>query len=109
MQTIVCGRWNKHSSDHSETKNLRKTRRDVDAGKAQASQLRECEDAVTALVLGELEKAGVSMCGDGSIRRDSIYDVARDIKGCSGFTRLTRIPKNKSFSSSAGGEAPPFF
>ncbi len=97
MRTIVCGRWNRHCSDYPETRQLHRVRNGFDNGKASLADLKKAEDETTALLLNQLEDAGVDMVGDGGFRWDSIYDVARKIKGCTGFTQLTRIPKTNHF------------
>lgn len=97
MRTMVCGRWNKHSSLYPQTKNLWKIRNACDAGSATKKELETAEDAVTEFLLAELETWGVDLVGDGGIRWDSIFDVARKIGGCSGFTELTRIPDTNHF------------
>ncbi|MGH7427799.1 MAG: hypothetical protein ACREJ4_05510, partial [Candidatus Methylomirabilaceae bacterium] len=50
-----------------------------------------------ALLLSQLERLGLDTVSDGGLRWDSLYDVARRIGGCSGFTRLIRIPETNHF------------
>lgn len=97
MRAVFCGRWNKHSSAYQETKDLWRVREAVDRGRASAQDLRQAQDAAAALLLSQLERLGLDTVSDGGLRWDSLYDVARRIGGCSGFTRLIRIPETNHF------------
>lgn len=97
MRAVFCGRWNKHSSAYQETKELWRVREAVDRGRASAQDLRQAQDAAAALLLSQLERLGLDTVSDGGLRWDSLYDVARRIGGCSGFTRLIRIPETNHF------------
>jgi len=97
MRVVFCGRWNKHSSAYGETKELWRVREALDRGRASADDLRQAQDAATALLLSQLERLGLDTVSDGGLRWDSLYDVARRIGGCSGFTRLIRIPETNHF------------
>jgi 5-methyltetrahydropteroyltriglutamate--homocysteine methyltransferase len=97
MRVVFCGRWNRHSSTYPETKELWRVREAVDHGRASAQDLRQAQDAVTALLLSQLERLGVDTLSDGGFRWDSLYDIARRIGGCSGFSRLIRIPETNHF------------
>ncbi len=97
MRVVFCGRWNKHSSAYQETKELWRVREAVDRGRASAQDLRQAQDAAAALLLSQLERLGLDTVSDGGLRWDSLYDVARRIRGCSGFTRLIRIPETNHF------------
>lgn len=101
MKTVVCGKWNKHSSARKEAQQLWKTRNLYDEGKATLKELRETEDALVVVLLGELEQANASIIGDGCIRWDSIFDIMRNIPGCGEFRQLTRIPKTNHFHRQA--------
>lgn len=109
METIICGRWNKHSSDYDETKNLWRLRNLHDAGRASDEDLLAAQDAVTKLLMGQLDKAGVSILGDGCIRWDSIFDISRKIHGCRGFEELVRIPRTNHFHRQPVATLPLFF
>lgn len=97
MRVVFCGRWNRHSSAYPETKELWRVREAVDHGRASAQDLRQAQDAVTALLLSQLERLGLDTVSDGGFRWDSLYDIARRIGGCAGFTRLIRIPETNHF------------
>jgi 5-methyltetrahydropteroyltriglutamate--homocysteine methyltransferase len=97
MRVVFCGRWNRHSSSYPETKELWRVREAVDHGRASPQDLRQAEDAATALLLSQLERLGLDAVSDGGLRWDSLYDVARRIGGCAGFTRLIRIPETNHF------------
>jgi 5-methyltetrahydropteroyltriglutamate--homocysteine methyltransferase len=97
MRVVFCGRWNRHSSTYPETKELWRVREAVDHGRASAQDLRQAQDAVTALLLSQLERLGLDTLSDGGFRWDSLYDIARRIGGCSGFSRLIRIPETNHF------------
>jgi 5-methyltetrahydropteroyltriglutamate--homocysteine methyltransferase len=97
MRVVFCGRWSKHSSAYDETKELWRVREGLDHGRASAGDLRQAADAATALLLSQLERLGLDTVSDGGLRWDSLYDVARRIGGCSGFTRLIRIPETNHF------------
>ena len=97
MRVVFCGRWNRHSSAYSETKEFWRVREAVDHGRATAADLRRAADAATALLLSQLERLGLDTVGDPGFRWDSLYDVARRIGGCAGFTRLIRIPETNHF------------
>lgn len=96
-QTVVAGRWNRHSSGYPLTQELWRARNQHDWGKVPVTDLRLAQDQVTGLLLELLETVGVDFVGDGGFRWDSIYDVTRGIKGCSGFEQLTRIPGTNQF------------
>lgn len=97
MRVVFCGRWNRHSSAYPETKELWRVREAVDHGRASAQDLRQAQDAVTALLLSQLERVGLDIASGGGFRWDSLYDIARRIGGCAGFTRLIRIPETNHF------------
>ncbi len=97
MRVVFCGRWNKHSSAYDETKELWRVREALDRSRASAANLRQAADTATALLLSQLERLGLDTVSDGGLRWDSLYDVARRIGGCSGFTRLIRIPETNHF------------
>ncbi|MDO8516263.1 MAG: hypothetical protein Q7S28_03370 [bacterium] len=97
MRTIVCGRWNKHSSRYPETKALWADRNLVDKGSLSRDGLAPSEDAVNELIVRTLASSGIDIIGDGGVGDDSVYDVARRIAGCNGFTQITRIPKTNHF------------
>ncbi len=97
MRVVFCGRWNKHSSAYQETKELWRVREALDRGRASAADLGQAADAATALLLSQLERLELETVSDGGLRWDSLYDVARRIGGCSGFTRLIRIPETNHF------------
>lgn len=97
MRVVFCGRWNRHSSAYRETRELWRVREARDRGRASADDLRQAEDAAAALLLSQLEGLGLHTVSDGGLRWDSLYDVARRIGGCSGFTRLVRIPETNHF------------
>lgn len=97
MRVVFCGRWNKHSSAYDETKELWRVREALDRSRASAGDLRRAQDAATVLLLSQLERLGLDTVSDGGLRWDSLYDVARRIGGCSGFTRLIRIPETNHF------------
>ena len=97
MRVVFCGRWNKHSSAYDETKDLWRVREGLDHGRASAGDLRRAQHAASALLLSQLERLGLDTVSDGGLRWDSLYDVARRIGGCSGFTRLIRIPETNHF------------
>jgi 5-methyltetrahydropteroyltriglutamate--homocysteine methyltransferase len=97
MRAVFCGRWNRHSSAYPETKELWRVREAVDHGRAAPQDLRRAEDAATALLLSQLDRLGLDTVSDGGLRWDSLYDIARRIGGCSGFTRLIRIPETNHF------------
>lgn len=97
MEVIVCGRWNRHCSSREETRKLHLVRNRYDSDKASLKELMSSQDEVTALLVRELEGAGVNMLGDGMIRWDSIFDIAHAIDGCCEFDQLTRIPKTNHF------------
>ncbi len=103
MKTIVCGRWNRHSSLLPESKNLRAAKARLENEKKSYEEVRSSleiqkhENELAIFLLRELEEAGVDFIGDGGIRWDSIYDTARRIAGCSGFKSLTRIPNTNHF------------
>lgn len=96
-QTVVAGRWNRHSSRYPPTQELWRVRNQYDQGKVPDATLRRAEDRVTELLLGQLGTVGVDFVGDGGFRWDSIYDVTRAIEGCNGFDQLTRIPGTNQF------------
>jgi len=97
MRVVFCGRWNKHSSAYDETKELWRVREALDRGRASPQDLRHAADAATALLLSQLERLRLDTLSDGGLRWDSLYDVARRMGGCSGFTRLIRIPETNHF------------
>jgi len=97
MRVVFCGRWNRHSSAYPETRELWRVREAVDRGRASPHDLRQAADAATALLLSQLERLGLDTGSNGGLRWDSLYDVARRIGGCSGFTRLIRIPETNHF------------
>lgn len=97
MKTMVCGRWNRFSSMHDETRNLHKIINLYDACNATEEELIEAENGVTILLLQELEKRNITIIGDGSIRWDSVFDVTRHISGCTGFEELILIPGTNHF------------
>jgi 5-methyltetrahydropteroyltriglutamate--homocysteine methyltransferase len=97
MRVVYCGRWNRHASAYEETRELWRVREAADHGRASAGDLRRAQDAATALLLSQLERLGLDTVSDGGLRWDSLYDVARRIGGCSGFTRLVRIPETNHF------------
>ncbi len=97
MQTIVAGRWNKHSSLFEETKTLRKIANLFELKKSKAAELKTAQDEATKLILRTLGKTGIDIITDGGIRWDSIFDITRDIGGCSNFSQLTRIPETNHF------------
>lgn len=97
MRTIVCGRWNRHSSSREEACERWRKRNDYDAGKIGFPELLKAEDALTRRFISELEATGVDFLSDGSFRHDSIFDVVRAIQGCTGFKQLTRIPETNHF------------
>jgi 5-methyltetrahydropteroyltriglutamate--homocysteine methyltransferase len=97
MQVVFCGRWNRHASAYPETKEFWRVREAVDHGRATAADLRQAADAATALLLSQLERLGLETVSDPGFRWDSLYDIARRIKGCAGFTRLIRIPETNHF------------
>lgn len=97
MKTVVAGRWNRFSSAHEETKQLRFIRKKYELGQAESQELVRAEDNVTRLVTRELETFGVDMISDGGIGWDSIFDISRKIQGCSGFNQLARIPETNTF------------
>lgn len=96
-QTVVAGKWNRHSSRYPQTQELWRVRNQHDQGKVPDAFLRLAEDRVTQLLFGQLGAVGVDFVGDGGFRRDSIYDVTRAIEGCNGFYQLTRIPGTNQF------------
>lgn len=97
MRVVSCGRWNRHSSTYPETKEFWRVREAVDHGRASAQDLRQAQDAVTALLLSQLERVSLDTVSDGGFRWDSLYDIARRIGGCSGFSRLIRVPETNHF------------
>lgn len=97
MRTIICGRWNRHSSSREEARECWSRRNQYDAGKIGFPELIEAENALTRRLLSGLEATGVDFLGDGSFRHDSIFDVARSVRGCASFTQLTRIPETNHF------------
>ncbi len=97
MRVVFCGRWNRHSSAYPETRELWRVREAADRGRATAADLRQAADAATALLLSQLERLGLETVSDPGFRWDSLYDVARRIGGCGGFTRLIRIPETNHF------------
>ena len=101
MKTLVCGRWNRHSSLYEETKNLYKVRNRYDRKETTYSKIIEAENATIILLLRELEKYNVDIIGDGCFGQDSIFDITRYIRGCGSFEQLTRIPATNHFHRQA--------
>lgn len=97
MKTIVCGRWNKHSSSRSEARAFWSARNQYDAGTVERHVLARAEKALTQKLVRELESAGVDFIGDGEFGWDSIFDHARVLTGADGFVQLTRIPETNHF------------
>ncbi len=97
MKTIVCGRWNRHSSGHPEAKNFWATRNKFVKGEASMHELIAAETNLSKILFQELYVAGIDIVGNGSFRWDSIYDVARAVDGCRGFKQLSRIPETNHF------------
>jgi methionine synthase II (cobalamin-independent) len=97
MKTIVCGRWNRHSSGREEAKDLWKVRNSFDLAQSGHFDLLQAQDDLTRILLKELEETGVDILGDGGFRPDSVYDFARAISGCKGFRQLARIPQTNHF------------
>ncbi|MDP3726247.1 MAG: hypothetical protein Q8R36_03560 [bacterium] len=97
MKTIIAGRFNRHCSDFQATRDLRKIRELYEQGGKTVQEFKRVEHEVVKLILKELAGAGVWALTDGGIRWDSVFDIARKIEGCSGFTQLTRIPETNHF------------
>ena len=97
MEAIVAGRWNRHSSTRPEAQTLWKTRNRRDEGHAGEPELFEAQNSLATCLIRELEETGVAMLSDGGIRWDSVYDVTRQVNGCSGFEELVRIPDTNHF------------
>ena len=104
MKTIVCGRWNRHSSGRVEAKNLWSVRNKFDARKVEHPELAEAEGELTKALIAELEACGVDYLGDGGFRWDSIFDITRVLVGAEGFSQLTRIPETNHFHRQWGQE-----
>lgn len=97
LPVVVVGRWNRHSSEHPQTKELWRARNAFDSGKGTSVSVERAADQLSALLLTTLDKMGVDFVGDGGFRWDSLYDVTNAIRGCWGFDQLTRIPGTNQF------------
>lgn len=106
MNTVVCGRWNRHSSQYDETRALRTARTLYDKKEISREELRRAEDAVMNLLVAQLQECGISIISDGGFRHDSVYDITRHINGCGGFSRLTRIPETNHFHRQPEAQLP---
>lgn len=97
MEVVVAGRWSRQSSNYPETKRLYSVMGQVNRGQARFGELETAQEAVTELLINQLDSLGVDIVSDGGIRWDSIFDVTRQMIGCSGFTNLVRIPETNQF------------
>lgn len=120
LSVVVAGRWNRHSSEYPQTRNLHKARNRHEAarealtrGEVTADVVTQLQfeqgvatDEVTQLLISSLDGFGVDLVGDGGFRQDSIFDVTRRIQGCLGFKPLTRIPGVNHFHRQLKAELP---
>lgn len=106
LQTVVAGRWNRHSSKHPQNQEFWRARNRYDAGKGSLNDVSVAADMVTLRLVQSLAEMGVDLVGDGGFMHDSIYDVTRRIEGCSGFKSLTRIPEVNHFHRQPTADLP---
>lgn len=97
MKVVVAGRWNKHSSEHPPSKELWNVQERYDIRGTTPGELWRTKDELTKFLLRRIKEIGVSVVSDGGFRYDSVYDIARRIMGCGGFSQLTRIPETNHF------------
>lgn len=97
LQTVVAGRWNRHSSGDPRNQELWRARNKYDAGKGSLDDVEVAADVVTRRLVQSLTDVGVDLVGDGGFRQDSIFDITRRIQGCSDLQSLTRIPEVNQF------------
>lgn len=93
MKTVLHGFWSLHSSEVEEAKELWRLRE----AKAKPEELKAVQDKLTIRLLKLQDELGMDVLSDGGFRWDSFLDIARNLKGLTGFEVLHRVGVTNHF------------